>query len=115
MKEEKTILRGDIYYADLSPTVGCEQGGLRPILVLQNNIGNKYSPTIIIAAITGTAKKTMPTHVEIKDVHNLSKRSVALLEQIRTIDRQRLKMRIGKISEENLMQVDQALKLSIGL
>lgn len=91
MKDEKrTILRGDIYYADLSPVIGCEQGGVRPILVLQNNVGNKYSPTVIVAAITAKNKKQLPTHVEIRGIHSLPKKSVVLLEQLRTIDRKRL-------------------------
>ena len=115
MKEEKIVLRGDVYYADLRPVVGCEQGGIRPVLVLQNNIGNKYSPTLIVAAITGREKKPLPTHVKIDGVHNLQKKSVVLLEQIITIDRERLHECVGAITEDNLFKIDQALKLSIGL
>lgn len=116
MKEyQKPIIRGDIYYADLSPVIGCEQGGIRPILVLQNNIGNKYSPTLIVAAITGREKKSLPTHVRIEDIHKLSMKSVVLLEQIRTIDRKRLHEWIGTITPNNLLKIDNALKLSIGL
>lgn len=112
---QKNIQRGDIYYADLSPIVGSEQGGVRPILVLQNNIGNRYSPTIIVAAITASEKKSMPTHVKIENIHNLSKESVVLLEQIRTIDRSRLHEWVGTLGEENLTKIDNALKVSVGL
>ena len=115
MKEKSSILRGDIYYADLSPVVGCEQGGIRPILILQNNVGNKYSPTVIVAAITAKNKKHLPTHVRIEDIHNLPKKSVVLLEQIRTIDRRRLHEGVGTITGDNLSKIDQALKVSVGL
>ena len=116
MKDEnRAIQRGDIYYADLSSVVGCEQGGIRPILVLQNNIGNKHSPTLIVAAITGRDKKLLPTHVKIEDIHNLPKKSVVLLEQIRTIDRKRLQEWVGTIAGDNLSKIDQALKVSVGL
>lgn len=116
MKEDKSkVLRGDIYYADLSPVVGSEQGGIRPILVLQNNVGNRYSPTLIVAAITSSCKKPLPTHVQIEDIHSLPKESMVLLEQLRTIDRSRLKGWIGTVNDENLLKIDQALKLSIGL
>ena len=114
-EDKKDILRGDIYYADLSPVIGSEQGGLRPILVLQNNVGNKYSPTVIVAAITASDKKPLPTHVRIDKVHNLSEKSVALLEQIRTIDRSRLGSFVGTVTEDTLTKIDQALKLSVGL
>lgn len=116
LKEKKrVILRGDIYYADLSPVVGCEQGGVRPILVLQNNIGNKHSPTLIVAAITAKNKKQLPTHVKIRGIHSLPKKSVVLLEQIRTIDRKRLCEWVGTVAEDNLSEIDQALKVSVGL
>ena len=116
MKDEnRAIHRVDIYYADLSPVVGCEQGGIRPILVLQNNIGNKHSPTLIVAAITGREKKYLPTHVRIDGIYRLHKRSVVLLEQLRTIDRQRLHEWIGTITDDNLSEIDQALKVSVGL
>lgn len=109
------VLRGDIYYADLGSTIGCEQNGVRPILILQNNIGNRYSPTVIVAAITSSHKKPLPTHVRIRGVHSLSHKSLVLLEQIRTIDRSRLRDRIGKLDSECLSRVDEALKISVGL
>ncbi|MFA5527477.1 MAG: type II toxin-antitoxin system PemK/MazF family toxin [Peptostreptococcales bacterium] len=111
------IKRGDIYFADLSPVVGSEQGGLRPILVLQNDIGNKYSPTIIVSAITSQINKAkLPTHVEIEAAgHGLNKDSVILLEQIRTIDKQRLKEKIGHADEEVINKVNEALSVSFGL
>ena len=111
----KPILRGDIYYADLGPTIGSEQDGIRPVLILQNNVGNHYSPTVIVAAITSSHKKPLPTHVAIRGIHNLDKRSVALLEQIRTIDRSRLQEWIGSLDSETLGEVDEALKISVGL
>ncbi|MDX9917424.1 MAG: type II toxin-antitoxin system PemK/MazF family toxin [Gudongella sp.] len=111
------IRRGDIYYADLSPVIGSEQGGVRPILVIQNDVGNKYSPTIIVAAITSQINKArLPTHIEITGPeHGLPKDSVVLLEQIRTIDKKRLREKIGKFDEEMMRKVDDALKISIGL
>ncbi len=112
-----TVKRGDIYYADLSPVIGSEQGGVRPVLVIQNDVGNKYSPTVIVAAITSQINKAkMPTHIEINgDDYGLSKDSVILLEQIRTIDKKRLKEKTGHIDEKLLMSISQALKISIGL
>ena len=94
---EKTIRRGDIYYAELNPIVGSEQGGTRPVLIISNNIGNRHSPTVIIAAITGRTqtKAKLPTHTEVKDVEGLDRDSIILLEQIRTIDKQRLKNHMG--------------------
>jgi mRNA interferase MazF len=111
------VKRGDIYYADLSPVIGSEQGGVRPILVIQNDVGNKYSPTIIIAAITSQINKArLPTHVEITaQDFGLPKDSVVLLEQIRTIDKKRLREKIGKFDEDMMRKVDQALKISVGL
>lgn len=111
------VKRGDIYYADLSPVIGSEQGGVRPVLVVQNNVGNKYSPTIIIAAITSQINKArLPTHVEINaPVFGLPKDSVVLLEQIRTIDKKRLREKIGKFDEDMMKLVDEALKISIGI
>lgn len=111
------VKRGDIFYADLSPVIGSEQGGVRPVLVIQNDIGNKYSPTIIIAAITSQINKAkLPTHVEITaPEYGLPKDSVVLLEQIRTIDKKRLREKIGKFDEEMMKEVDEALKISIGL
>ncbi|MBS4534390.1 type II toxin-antitoxin system PemK/MazF family toxin [Clostridium sp. D2Q-14] len=114
-KHKRTIRRGDIFYADLSPVVDCEQGGVRPVLILQNNIGNRYSPTVIAAAITGQSKKGLPTHVEIGCIEALQKNSVVLLEQIRTIDRIRLLEYIGNVSRLRMLSVDRALAVSVGL
>lgn len=109
--------RGFIFYADLSPVVGSEQGGFRPVLVVQNNVGNKYSPTVIIAAITSHIEKAkLPTHVELSaGEHGLEKDSVILLEQIRTIDKQRLQQKITEMDEKIMSKVDEALKISLGL
>lgn len=111
------VKRGDIFYADLSPVVGSEQGGIRPVLVVQNDIGNKFSPTVIISAITSQINKAkMPTHIEITaDEYGLAKDSVILLEQIRTIDKRRLKERIGRLDDELMMKVNNALTVSFGL
>ncbi len=111
------VRRGDIFYADLSPVVGSEQGGVRPVLVVQNDIGNKYSPTIIVAAITSQINKAkLPTHIEISaEEYGLPKDSVILLEQIRTIDKKRLKEKIGFLSSEMMKKVDEALQISFGL
>lgn len=111
------IKRGDIFYADLAPHVGSEQGGIRPVLVIQNDIGNKYSPTVIVAAITSQiGKAKFPTHVEIRaGEFGLSRDSVILLEQIRTIDKVRLKNKVGKLSEEVMEKVNQAILISLGL
>ena len=111
------IKRGEIYYADLSPVVGSEQGGIRPVLVIQNDIGNKYSPTVIAAAITSQINKAkMPTHIELaaKD-YGLNKDSVILLEQIRTIDKRRLREKIGRIDDGLMASVNNALSISFGL
>lgn len=108
--------RGYVYYADLSPVVGSEQGGIRPVLILQNNIGNKYSPTVIVAAITSKiGKSKVPTHVSIGKDEGLTENSVALLEQIRTIDKQRLTDKITHLDKELMNEVDAALKISIGI
>lgn len=111
------VKRGDIYYADLSPVIGSEQGGVRPVLVVQNDIGNKYSPTIIAAAITSQINKAkMPTHIEISaEDYGLNKDSVILLEQIRTIDKKRLKEKIGRLDDALMEKVDSALTISFGL
>lgn len=111
------VKRGDIFYADLSPVVGSEQGGVRPVLVVQNDVGNKFSPTVIISAITSQINKAkMPTHIEITaDEYGLAKDSVILLEQIRTIDKRRLKERIGKLDDDLMQKVDDALTVSFGL
>ena len=111
------IKRGDIYYADLSPVVGSEQGGLRPILIVQNDIGNRYSPTIIAAAITSKLTKAkLPTHIELpKDEYGLEKDSVVLLEQIRTLDKSRLKEKLSSLSEMKLQEVNRAMLISLGV
>lgn len=111
------IRRGDIFYADLSPVVGSEQGGIRPVLVIQNNVGNKHSPTIICAAITSRMNKAkLPTHIEISTRdYKIVKNSVILLEQIRTIDKQRLKEYVCHIDGEMMRRVDRALKVSLEL
>lgn len=111
------IKRGDIYYADLSPVVGSEQGGVRPVLIIQNDVGNKYSPTVIAAAITSKINKAkMPTHIELAaKAYGLSKDSVVLLEQIRTIDKRRLREKIGHLDEDKMTNVNDALYVSFGL
>jgi len=111
------VRRGEIYYADLSPVVGSEQGGIRPVLIVQNDIGNKYSPTVIVSAITSQINKAkLPTHIEISaSEYGLPKDSVILLEQIRTIDKKRLKDKIGYLSPEMMKKVDEALEISFGL
>ena len=112
-----TIKRGEIYYADLSPVVGSEQGGIRPVLIIQNNVGNKYSPTVIAAAITSRGTKAkLPTHIKLyAQESGLSKDSVVLLEQIRTIDKTRLKEKMGTLSPYEMYKVDEALSISFGL
>jgi mRNA interferase MazF len=111
------IRRGDIFYADLSPVVGSEQGGIRPVLVVQNDIGNKFSPTIIVAAITSQINKAkLPTHIEINaQEYGLQKDSVILLEQVRTIDKKRIKEKIGHLDDKLMEQVNEALYISLGL
>ena len=112
-----TVKRGEIYYADLSPVVGSEQGGVRPVLIVQNDVGNKFSPTVIAAAITSQKDKSrLPTHIALSAEHcGLSKDSVVLLEQIRTIDKRRLKERMGKLDLSSMRSVDRALGVSFGL
>ncbi len=112
-----TIKRGEIYYADLSPVVGSEQGGIRPVLIVQNDVGNKYSPTVIAAAITSQKFKTnLPTHISVNaDNCGLSKNSIVLLEQVRTLDKQRLKERMGTLENGDMSRVDRALSVSFGL
>ncbi|PKM90230.1 MAG: PemK family transcriptional regulator [Firmicutes bacterium HGW-Firmicutes-12] len=111
------IKRGDIYYADLSPVIGSEQGGIRPVLVIQNDIGNQYSPTTIVLAITSqVAKAKLPTHIELSgELCGLEKDSLLLAEQIRTIDKRRLKEKVSSLDEVMLKKVDQALEISLGL
>ena len=111
------VKRGDIYYADLSPVVGSEQGGMRPVLIVQNDMGNKHSPTVIAAAITSQINKAkLPTHIALEaKSFGLTKDSVVLLEQIRTIDKRRLKERMGKLDDALMNQVDNAIAVSFGL
>lgn len=111
------VRRGDVFFADLSPVVGSEQGGVRPVLVIQNDIGNKYSPTVIIAAITSQIDKAkLPTHVELRAAeHGLERDSVVLLEQIRTIDKRRLRERVAHVDGDVMARVDEALLISLGL
>lgn len=112
-----TIKRGDIYYADLSPVVGSEQGGVRPVLIIQNDVGNKYSPTVIAAAITSRmGKNKLPTHIDIyADRVGLQKDSVVLLEQVRTIDKKRLGEKMGHLDDMTMTAVDDAMAISLGL
>ena len=112
-----SIKRGDIYYADLSPVIGSEQGGIRPVLIVQNDVGNRFSPTVIAAAITSqTGKAKMPTHIELAaSCCGLPKDSVILLEQIRTLDKRRLREHMGHLDEEQMHQVDDAIAVSFGL
>ncbi len=111
------VKRGDVFFADLSPVVGSEQGGVRPVLILQNDIGNRFSPTVIVAAITAQIQKAkLPTHVEIDaEKYGFERDSVILLEQIRTIDKQRLTDKITHLDNEMMEKVDEALKISLGL
>lgn len=109
------VKRGDLYYADLSPVVGSEQGGIRPVLIVQNNIGNKHSPTIIAAAITSQMNKAkLPTHIELDTTCGLPKDSVLLAEQIRTLDKRRLMEKIGNLEEPIMQKVNSALLISLG-
>ena len=112
-----SVRRGEIYYADLSPVVGSEQGGVRPVLIVQNDVGNRHSPTVIAAAITSQREKAkLPTHIELNaDKCGLSKDSVVLLEQIRTIDKKRLKDRMGELDNTSMNRVNTALSISFGL
>lgn len=112
-----SVKRGDIYYADLSPVVGSEQGGLRPVLIIQNDVGNRYSPTVIAAAITSRMGKTrLPTHIDIyADKAGLSKDSVILLEQVRTLDKRRLGEKMGHLDEDMMNAVNSAIAVSFGL
>ena len=118
------VRRGEIYYADLSPVVGSEQGGIRPVLIIQNDVGNRYSPTVIAAAITSqTGKAKLPTHIEVRSEppagsetrNGLAKNSIILLEQVRTLDKQRLKERMGRLDDRTMQMVDEAITVSFGL
>ena len=112
-----TVKRGDIFYADLSPVIGSEQGGVRPVLIIQNDVGNRYSPTVIAAAITSQQEKSkLPTHIKINaDGCGLARDSIILLEQVRTIDKQRLKEKMGTLNVPDMNMVDKALSVSFGL
>lgn len=116
-KGKMTIKRGEIYYADLSPVVGSEQGGIRPVLIVQNDTGNRYSPTVIAAAITSQQEKAkLPTHISVKTSDSgLLKNSIILLEQVRTIDKTRLKEKMGDLDKESMDMVNKALSVSFGL
>ena len=109
------VKRGDVFYADLDPIIGSEQGGIRPVLVVQNNIGNKYSPTLIVLPISAAKKPHLPTHIRICDSKMLPKDSVVLAEQIRTIDRNRLKSYVGSLGLEIMEKINEAMKISIGV
>jgi mRNA interferase MazF len=111
------VKRGDVFFADLSPVVGSEQGGVRPVLIIQNDIGNRFSPTVIVAAITAKIQKAkLPTHVELSaEAHGFERDSVVLLEQIRTIDKQRLTDKITHLDEETMKKVNESLSISVGL
>ena len=112
----KAIRRGDLFYADLNPVVGSEQGGIRPVLVIQNDVGNHFSPTVVAAAITSRkAKNSLPTHILLENVPGLAPTSLLLLEQLRTIDRKRLRGYIGRISKEKMLEVDVSPAISIGI
>lgn len=112
-----TVKRGEIYYADLSPVVGSEQGGVRPVLIVQNDVGNKYSPTVIAAAITSQKDKTkLPTHISINAAQcGLSRDSIVLLEQVRTIDKRRLREKMGELNYNEMHNIDNAISVSFGL
>ncbi len=112
-----TVRRGDIFYADLSPVVGSEQGGIRPVLIVQNDVGNKYSPTVIAAAITSQTEKTsLPTHITVSSYEcGLQRDSIVLLEQIRTLDKRRLRECMGRLEENVMNRVDKAISISFGL
>ena len=113
---ENAFRRGEIYYADLSPVVGSEQGGIRPVLIIQNNVGNKYSPTVIVSAITSQLTKAkLPTHIELSSQkYSLPKDSVVLLEQIRTLDKRRLKEKISAVDDGKMREINRALLISLG-
>ena len=115
--QQSIVRRGEIYYADLSPVVGSEQGGMRPVLIVQNDVGNRYSPTVIAAAITSQQNKArLPTHIEIEArTYVLSKNSIVLLEQVRTLDKRRLRERMGCLDEKAMQRVDGAIAISLGL
>jgi len=111
------VKRGDIFYADLSPVVGSEQGGIRPVLIVQNDVGNKFSPTVIAAAITSQKYKTdLPTHIKVNaDGSGLARDSIVLLEQVRTLDKRRLRERMGQLPYGDMTKINQALQVSFGI
>lgn len=109
------VKRGDVFYADLDPIIGSEQGGVRPVLIVQNNVGNKYSPTIVVLPISSAKKSEMPTHIQICSTKMLLKNSIIMAEQIRTIDRNRLQKYIGSVDLEIMKKVEIAMKISIGV
>ena len=112
---KKTVKRGDIYYADLSPVVGCEQGGIRPVIVIQNDTGNRHCPTVIVAAITSQNKKPLPTHISLTAKEcRLQEDSTILLEQVRTIDKTRLKNFVGSVSADKMNEINRAILVSLG-
>ena len=115
--EHKEVKRGEVFYADLSPVVGSEQGGVRPVLIVQNDVGNRFSPTVIAAAITSQKDKArLPTHIQLQSTGSgLARDSIVLLEQIRTLDKRRLKEHMGRLDDQSMSRVDQALEISFGL
>ena len=116
-RERPIVRRGEIYYADLSPVVGSEQGGMRPVLIVQNDVGNRYSPTVIAAAITSqTGKARLPTHISVAPLScGLPKESIILLEQVRTLDKRRLREKMGRLDDGVMRKVDAAIAVSFGL
>ena len=112
---DKQVLRGELYFADLNPIVGSEQGGIRPVLIIQNDIGNKHSPTVIVAAVTSKDKPHLPTHISLAEANPLKSNSIAMLEQIRTLDKRRLKYYIGKVSEKTMSEINTAIFVSFGI
>ena len=115
MKDNFVVYRGEVYYTDLSPVIGSEQGGMRPVLIVQNDIGNKHAPTTIIAPITSRfTKKPLPTHLPLSNC-GLAKDSIALCEQLRTIDKRRLREKMGEIGEKEKVALDKAIAISLGL
>lgn len=113
--KKKIFRRGNIYFADLDPIKGSEQGGYRPVLIIQNNIGNEYSPTVIVAPITSRPKTKLPTHVPVKEMKGLEKNSAVLLEQVRTLDKNRLDDYLGSLNRYAMAKVDEAIRISMGV
>lgn len=113
--EDRNVRRGDIYHADLDPVFGSEQGGYRPVLVIQNNIGNQYSPTVIVAAITSKEKMKLPTHIAVPEMEGLEKDSVVLLEQLRTLDKRRLENYVCTLDRTEMEKINKAIRRSTGI